>query len=98
MSDITRRYADDEKDHGLVLSSNAASPMPLRYAETRNATVSEPEADDLVALIQYLRVLWKHKWSLLLSAVLGCVAGLAIVLETLPMYQAATSIEIQNIQ
>jgi len=74
--------------------------MPMRYADTRNTTAmpADSDSDDLVVVLQYLRVLWNHKWILLLSGTLGCLIALAIVLRTVPLYEAATTIEIQNVQ
>src|SRR5204862_4350963 len=54
------------------------------------------EADDVLFVMQYLRILWKHKWVLLLSLVLGGLVGVGISLYTTPMYSSSATMEIPN--
>jgi uncharacterized protein involved in exopolysaccharide biosynthesis len=62
--------------------------------ETLTGAVSE--TDDVTVLLHYLRVLWKHKWIVLLTTVLGMAAGLGFSLSRTPLYTARTSLEIVN--
>lgn len=48
-------------------------------------------------LVEYWRILRRHKGTLLLMAFLGALAGLLISLPQTPIYQARASIEIQDL-
>jgi polysaccharide biosynthesis transport protein len=56
------------------------------------------ESDDFKMLLQYLSVLWRNKWLLIGSLLLGALGGLAVSLWTVPMYRAKASLEIQSVQ
>src|ERR1041385_3853290 len=59
---------------------------------------AEETESDLSVLLQYFWILWKHKFVLILTLVLGVLGALIISLLVTPLYRAKTSLEIQKIQ
>ncbi len=48
-------------------------------------------------LLEYLRILLRRRWVLLLFALAGGLLALLLTFDTLPVYRARTSLDIQNI-
>jgi uncharacterized protein involved in exopolysaccharide biosynthesis len=97
MSNVSR--LDDPNDDGSpgILLSRQMRMMPVQYLPgPTNATAVEP--DDITVLMQYLQVIWKHKWIVVAGAILGILTGLGISLSMTPMYRASTTLEIQDFQ
>jgi capsular exopolysaccharide synthesis family protein len=47
-------------------------------------------------LLEYWRILWKHKWIIAAAAIIGVAAGLGVTLMTPKVYTASTTIEIDR--
>ena len=78
--------------------SRHTRPLPTQYVGTPIVTEASSETGDITVLMQYLQVLWKHKWTVLLCASLGVLIGLAVSLGTTPIYSATTSVEFKDVQ
>ncbi len=88
---------DSHENHEAIVRSPQRPALNVRgYPEVTGAPVHE--TDDFAVLMQYVWILWKHKWALVFGLMLGGLAGLAVTLWMTPMYRATTSIEIQNVQ
>jgi len=70
--------------------------MPRQYFEAP-AGVPPPREEESEGLMIYWRVLWRHKGTVLLAAVLGAIAGVLITFPQTPIYQATVAIEIQGL-
>src|SRR5215471_16334419 len=68
--------------------------VPVRTYGRPEPVINEP--DDLATLVQYLRLLWNHKWILLLAMTLGAIASLVYVLRITPLYTATTTVAIEK--
>jgi len=68
-----------------------AGPGPGRYAQPANG--EEPE----VGLVEYWRILRRRKGTVLAIACAGLLAGFLVTLPQTPVYQARTSLEIQDL-
>jgi len=79
----------------VVIRPRGGTELPLRAYPIPTAPVVE--ADDLATLMQYLWLLWKRKWILLLAMTLGTLISVALVLRMTPLYHARTMLEIQTI-
>jgi capsular exopolysaccharide synthesis family protein len=75
----------------LPESTIPAGQGPGRYAEQGNG--QEPE----VGLLEYWRILRRRKGTVLAIACAGLLAGFLVTLPQTPVYQARTSIEIQDL-
>jgi capsular exopolysaccharide synthesis family protein len=76
------------------------TPLPAPVIEPGPNYVNRSEyieASDETGLLEYWRILRRHKWALILFAFLGMLAGVGITLPQTPVYQARTSLEIQSL-
>src|SRR5687767_12599967 len=99
MSNVPRLEGHDGFDsQEIILRSRQTQPVLATLPQSRvlNASVAEP--DDIAVVMQYLQVLWKQKWVLAISVLIGALAGLGVSLWVTPMYWASTTLEIQNTQ
>src|SRR5438105_1711457 len=58
------------------------------------AQQDDPSRDGVVA---YWRMVQRHKWMVVLVALLGAMVGLLITLPQTPVYQSQTSLEVQGL-
>jgi polysaccharide biosynthesis transport protein len=86
---------DSHENHEVMMRPHSGYMLNARaYPD-----VAVPkETDDLTLVMQYVRVLWKHKRMMGISVLLGGLVALIVSLMMTPMYRARTSIEVQNIQ
>src|SRR5436309_15414157 len=88
---------NSHEDHEAIMRRPHGETLNVRgYPELTAAPMHE--TNDFAVLMQYVWILWKHKWALVFGLMLGGLAGLAVTLWMTPMYRATTSIEIQNVQ
>jgi len=83
-----------ENPAALMRRNEAPLAAPLPYIFTEPAA----EPDDFQTLLRYARILWRHKWTLAFSLLLGIIAALGVSLTITPMYRSAASIEIQGVR
>jgi len=77
------------------LSRKAAQrPTVYRYVEQPSTDVAGPESYD--SLLDYWRILLRHRMTLLSFAVVGLLAAIMISLVQTPIYRVRTSLEIQS--
>jgi succinoglycan biosynthesis transport protein ExoP len=72
-----------------------APPAPAHYVETPNPEAAEPAESG--GLVDYWRILRRHKGTLILMAFLGGLCGALRTLPQTPVYQARASLEIQGV-
>ncbi len=72
------------------------APQRDPYAERAEATVAE--SDDLGLLLEYWRILWRHKLTVCLSLVLGVLISFIVSLFWPPLYRARATVEMQGVQ
>jgi capsular exopolysaccharide synthesis family protein len=60
-------------------------------------TKNEPPADDALGLLEYVRLIKRHRGTMILFAFLGLLGALLYTMPQTPLYRARTVIEIQNI-
>ena len=89
---------DDQHENRHMIVRTDRRPLSVRYAMPEQAAPPVQDTDDLVFVMQYLRILWKHKWVLVLSLVLGALLGIGVSLWMVPLYESAATMEIQNVQ
>jgi capsular exopolysaccharide synthesis family protein len=58
---------------------------------------NEPPADDTLGLLEYVRLIKRHRGTMILFAFLGLLGALLYTMPQTPLYRARTVIEIQNI-
>jgi len=58
---------------------------------------NEPPADDALGLLEYVRLIKRHRGTMILFAFLGLLGALLYTMPQTPLYRARTVIEIQNI-
>jgi polysaccharide biosynthesis transport protein len=104
MSNYPQLPENDDRDDGKInhallphLSRRGQSEI-TKYPVFGPFPVPEPETDDVQALLQLLRVLWRHKWLLALSLVTGILAASALTLYMTPVYRATSILEIQSVR
>jgi polysaccharide biosynthesis transport protein len=90
-------YDDNDSGRGVLLSRHTRS-LPAQYLGSPIPTENPSESGDITVLMQYLQLLWKRKWTVMLLALVGVLVGLAVSLGTTPIYYAATSVEFQGVQ
>lgn len=92
MSNITR-YERYDGDHLPM------QPGPAGQGGVQRVLAATPtESDDVGQLLHYVKILWKNKWLLLATCIVGVLISLFSSLRTVPMYRAQVSIRIQNLQ
>ena len=72
----------------------AGPPARTRYVD---AVVDDYlDTSDSEGLLEYWRVLWRHKATILVGAFLGTLLGFLVSLPQTPLYRARTAIEIET--
>lgn len=81
-----------------VPARHTSSPMPF-VDKSRTLLSSTTETDDRKSslLLDYIRTLTRFRWVIATCALLGILASFLLHLTTLPIYQARTSLDIQNL-
>ena len=84
--------------NGTVAPQNGAA-VGVRYPEITNAYPIDSSGDEEEkgGLIEYWKILRRHKGTLIVIAFIGALLGFLITLPQTPVYQARTSIEIENL-
>ena len=67
------------------------------YAEPGGCLQEHLDESESGGLLEYWRILRRHKGILILIAFLGSLAGVLLTLPQTPVYQARTALEIQNL-
>src|SRR5262245_51438080 len=86
---------DSQENQDLVLQSREAHALNIHQDVI---TPPRPESDDFANIMQYVRLLWKRKWVLVLTCLIGAIAATAVTLYQRPIYFAAVSMQIDNLQ
>src|SRR5215831_13185858 len=86
---------DSQENHDLILQSR--QPHALNVHNEVMAP-PRPESDDLALVMQFVRLLWKRKWVLVLTGLIGAIAAIKVTLDQLPIYVASASLQIDNLQ
>src|SRR5439155_3290117 len=86
---------DDSSDLPVPFKSVQGNPLSTPAQATLLASQQDdPSRDGVVA---YWRMVQRHKWIVVLVALLGAMAGLLITLPQTPVYQSQTSLEVQGL-
>lgn len=93
-------------EHSQVLRSNDSreiivaetQPTSFRLAYADRWDPDPSEGGDFRGLLEYWRMLCRHKVTVLLVTLLGGLAGFLFNLYQIPIYRARTSLEIQGVQ
>jgi succinoglycan biosynthesis transport protein ExoP len=85
--------------NGGPLAPRETRVAPGRYPEPTSGYPQESAGDDESrgGLLEYWLILRRYKGTLILIAFLGAVVGYLVTLPQTPIYQARTSIEIENL-
>ncbi len=90
---------EDFKKIGPAERPSFEAPVLIEPATTidlQSASTSRGEEGETL-LVEYFRLISRHRWLIVLSAALGAIIALAICLTTRPVYRARTSLDIQNL-
>src|SRR5262245_27087105 len=96
--DNSRQLNAHNIDEIYDLMTRAQATQQVANLRPHADTAAFSESDDFAVLMQYLRILWKRKWLLALTMLLGSFVAIAVSLGMTPLYRAKTTVEIQNIQ
>ena len=94
---MNNTYNDDYRGG---LPARQIRMVPAEYVSAPpilQGSVSDTDTD-VAVLMCYLQLLWKHKWLVLASVLLGIIVALGASLWVTPSYTASTSIVIENAQ
>ena len=86
---------DSHESHDLILQSRQAHALNVR---PEIMTPPSVESDDFAVLMQFARLLWKRKWVLVFTCLIGVIAATGLTLYQTPMYVANISLQIDNLQ
>ena len=93
----THQLPPGDHDDRLIQVGERRAPAvwnpPVEYAHDVAA-----EGDDLQLVLEYLRLLWRHKWVLALFLIAGALTALAVSLLKTPLYGAQTALHIEEFQ
>src|SRR5262245_8774762 len=86
---------DGDEKHELVLRSRHGHNLSLPQD-----VVPPPreETDDFAVIMQFVRLLWKRKWVLVFTGIIGAIVGTVQTLREMPFYVSAASLQIDNLQ
>jgi capsular exopolysaccharide synthesis family protein len=82
------RAVDQEN---YVAETRKVRPLPV---ENRYRPAPESDADTQAVIAKYVRIGLRYKWSILFLTLLGVVVGAVKAANTIPIYQAETSVAI----
>jgi capsular exopolysaccharide synthesis family protein len=87
----------DDPNSKAVQRKNAAPYLPARppYFEVPPPMMTDDQGPGL--LLEFWYMLWRRKGTLLLIAFLGLLGAVLLTLPQTPVYQARTTLEIQNL-
>ena len=92
---MNNTYNDDYRG-GLPARQIRMTPAEYISAPpVLQGSVSDTDTD-VAVLMQYLLLLWKHKWLIVSTVLLGLVVGLGASLWVTPLYKSSTSIVIEE--
>ena len=92
---MNNTYNDDYRGG---LPARQIRMMPVEYTNAPpvlQGSFSDTDTD-VAVLMRYLLLLWKHKWLIVSTGLLGIVTGLGASLWVTPMYRSSTSIVIEE--
>src|SRR5881628_2745955 len=99
MGNLPQIHGPEDHENQQIILRASDRQFPVLPSVGVDASLAQaPETDDFQAFMHYLWILWRHKWALLLSLILGGLASLGITLYTTPLYRATASLEVQNIR
>src|SRR5262249_6160957 len=61
-------------------------------------TPPRAESDDFATVMQFVRLLWKRKWVLVFTCLIGAIVATGLTLNQMPIYVTAVSMQIDNLQ
>src|SRR5215813_7083912 len=85
---------DGSENHDLVLQSRQAQSLSVH----QDLVPPRAETDDFAVVMQFVRLLWKRKWVLVFTCVIGAIVATERTLSETPQYVSVTSLEIENVQ
>ena len=71
-------------------------PRDFEFGSPRQNLSPSNESESSSELMEYWRILRRHKWMIALFAICGAVLGILVGIPQAPVYQARTSFEILN--
>jgi polysaccharide biosynthesis transport protein len=83
--------SDDGKDGGIVMASGPGGPAPVGHAPGPPSYPGEPESEGLT-LRDYLAVLWRRKWIIVLAVVIATGAAYYYASRQAKQYDAHSTI------
>lgn len=86
-ADMARRSI--ARPHDNVVTAWEDAPYGDQYADPRDGGQG-------LRLLEYWRIVWKHKWVIAVAVVVALAIGLAVTLLTPRVYTASTTIEIDR--
>ena len=86
-------------NHAEVLQPVSARKItvPVSCTDVGYATASDSSEPESPGLLEYWRILGRHKGALIFIASLGAIVGFLVTLPQIPIYQVRTSLEIMAI-
>src|SRR4030095_3755430 len=86
---------DSHENHDLVLQSRQPHGLSVHQDVM---TPPRTESDDFAVIMQFVRLLWKRRWVLVFTCLIGAIAATALTLSQTPIYVAQVSLQIDNLQ
>src|SRR5262245_20659276 len=86
---------DSHDNQDLVLQPRQAHALNIHQDVT---APPRPESDDFATVMQFVRLLWKRKWVLVFTCLIGAIVATALTIDDVPIYVASVSMQIDNLQ
>lgn len=74
-----------------------ATPEPAVYAAGSHYDLESEDHAKPQGLLEYWRIIWRHKKAILLSASIGLLLGILIGIPMKPVYRASSLVEVLNL-
>lgn len=92
------RFPQNQNSGELVRRNNGTeSPPPVQYVNYYPPGTDLPEEPISFPFLKYWKIIRLHKWTIILIALLGAIAGILVTLPQTPIYRAEASIELQSL-
>jgi len=86
---------DSHENQDLVVQSRQAHALNIH---SDVIAPPRPESDDFATVMQFVRLLWKRKWVLVFTCLIGAIVATGLTLDQIPIYVASVSMQIDNLQ